>query len=882
MAISKEQKIKRPIVRTLSIYSIIFLLLLTISVTVVFYYVSSSKYYNNFNERISNVIDYVENNVDADDLYNCIETKTASTKYNELQEFLNGIIDDFDLEYLYIVIPTENLMYNVISATSKAEFEAGATNMPLLETSDAYSASELARFMACMNRSDITYFEEASDWGEYYTGAKALKNSSGEAFALLCVDLSSKELHTELNNLLVLSAIVSLLGIGIFASFIFIWLRLEVVHPISQLEESARNFANLAHKEENLENIKYNSPKIDSHNEVESLSGAINLMAKDTIRRMGEIAKKENENDILQKEVENAKRINEITQAFTSLLNNMPVLTYSKDIETGKYIACNKLFCKYTSIDDPADVVGKSDYDLYNKVTAEKFIEADKKAAAMDEAYIFTEDVYDAKGNPTQFQTTKFKYVDSNGRKCLLGMSVDISELYSTKQAYEESRSETLTYSNIARALSLDYSYLYYVDLETDDFIEYHSDKSSTNLVAERRGNDFFAQSRKDALDIIYADDQQQFIDSFYKEKVLKQIEETGMFIISYRLVTSGTPVYMSMKASKMENDDRHLIIGVNNVDVQKKTQESYERLKEERITYSRITALAGNYICIYTIDPKTDHYVEYSATDHYEALGLAKSGDNFFRQSLIDSTDNIYFDDLDRFNSTFTKDNVLREIKQNGVFVLDYRLLINGIPSYVSLKAALVEEKDGPQLIVGISNIDAQVKREQEYAYKLSIETNKANVDALTGVKNKHAYVDIETELNKKIEEKEDTKFAIIVFDVNGLKYTNDKFGHQRGDKLIKDASGIICEIFKHSPVFRIGGDEFCVIAQDKDYDNIDNLLAEMTKTNLENIANDGVVVACGMAKYLGDRSVAAVFERADVNMYLNKNYLKERDRKR
>ena len=41
---------------------------------------------------------------------------------------------------------------------------------------------------------------------------------------------------------------------------------------------------------------------------------------------------------------------------------------------------------------------------------------------------------------------------------------------------------------------------------------------------------------------------------------------------------------------------------------------------------------------------------------------------------------------------------------------------MINDTPTYVSLRAALVEEKDGPQLIVGICNIDAQVRRDQAY----------------------------------------------------------------------------------------------------------------------------------------------------------------------
>ena len=86
-----------------------------------------------------------------------------------------------------------------------------------------------------------------------------------------------------------------------------------------------------------------------------------------------------------------------------------------------------------------------------------------------------------------------------------------------------------------------------------------------------------------------------------------------------------------------------------------------------------------------------------------------------------------------------------------------------------------------------------------------------------------------------------------------------------------------MICDIFKHSPVYRIGGDEFCVIAQDEDYLRLDDLVSKMEQENKENIANGGITVACGYAKYSGERSVALVFQRADTNMYENKKMLKE-----
>ena len=82
-----------------------------------------------------------------------------------------------------------------------------------------------------------------------------------------------------------------------------------------------------------------------------------------------------------------------------------------------------------------------------------------------------------------------------------------------------------------------------------------------------------------------------------------------------------------------------------------------------------------------------------------------------------------------------------------------------------------------------------------------------------------------------------------------------------------------IICDIFKHSPVFRIGGDEFVAIADGADYKDADKLLEQLKENN----ATPGaIVIAYGLARNEGDRNVAAVFARADALMYENKRMLK------
>ena len=114
------------------------------------------------------------------------------------------------------------------------------------------------------------------------------------------------------------------------------------------------------------------------------------------------------------------------------------------------------------------------------------------------------------------------------------------------------------------------------------------------------------------------------------------------------------------------------------------------------------------------------------------------------------------------------------------------------------------------------------------------------------------------------------------MVLDVNDLKTVNDSLGHDAGDQYLRDACKVICDTFKHSPVFRIGGDEFAVIARNRDLACIEELLGKVDDHNEQARRTGGVIIACGMSRYQNDKTVAPVFERADENMYKNKNTLK------
>ena len=151
---------------------------------------------------------------------------------------------------------------------------------------------------------------------------------------------------------------------------------------------------------------------------------------------------------------------------------------------------------------------------------------------------------------------------------------------------------------------------------------------------------------------------------------------------------------------------------------------------------------------------------------------------------------------------------------------------------------------------------------------------------DPLTGVKNKMAYIEDVGGIEQKIEDEFLKDFGIVVFDLNDLKKINDTYGHDAGDKYIKSASNLICNKFKHSPVYRIGGDEFVVFLYGDDYNNRNSILIDFGNIIENNLKTDGVIIAFGYADYATQKNKVfmRLFETADKKMYEHKQELKSK----
>ena len=175
---------------------------------------------------------------------------------------------------------------------------------------------------------------------------------------------------------------------------------------------------------------------------------------------------------------------------------------------------------------------------------------------------------------------------------------------------------------------------------------------------------------------------------------------------------------------------------------------------------------------------------------------------------------------------------------------------------------------------------LDRKAKKEEFLVRDLN---RRVNVDALTSVRNKGAFDDYIRNLQDRLDGGTSIEFAIGMFDCDNLKHINDSHGHDKGDIYLKKASMLICKVFQHSPVFRVGGDEFAVVLMNEDFRNRVNLMNQFEdrqKESWDSAENkwQEIRVAFGVAVYdsIKDQNVSDTVRRADKIMYENKRQSK------
>lgn len=521
-----------------------------------------------------------------------------------------------------------------------------------------------------------------------------------------------------------------------------------------------------------------------------------------------------------------------------------------------------------------------------------------RKVIAEEDQHIFVEDIQKDKlladmkkgsmqnieyrlminGVPTWHSLRLIRGLDDNDDYFILGV-LNIDEEHRSRLHQQEMMRQREAYDQITKSLAAQYDILYYIEIETGAYVEVASTESYKKLNVPRMGEDFFSVSRRTLRKNVHPEDLKRVIKIHYKDAMLKNLETNGIYTCEFRLITNGSLKHVR-HTEMMSNDGKHIVVCIKNIDdeIKAKLELSASKLKSK--TFTQIAeSLASHYDMIYYIDAQTTYYVEFSTHKLYGELEINEEGDDFFGSTEYNVDKLIHPEDRERIKQFVNKDNFISRLEKSKQLVEDYRMVIeDGEPKYTRMTVSWSSDKS--HFIVCIENRDEEVRKESEQLNAISIANENARKDSLTGIRNKTAFLELENELQNNINEGRNVSFGICFCDLNDLKIINDTQGHKAGDDYIRNACRIICQRFSHSPVFRIGGDEFVVVLKDKAYDERSSTVSAFKRQIEDFLRTDsGPVIAIGLAEYVAgeDKAVEEVLKRADDRMYEDKVRLKE-----
>ena len=480
-------------------------------------------------------------------------------------------------------------------------------------------------------------------------------------------------------------------------------------------------------------------------------------------------------------------------------------------------------------------------------------------------------------GVPTWHALKLIRGLDDQADYFVLGvMNID-AEVRQRELDQETARQKEI-YDQITASLAEQYDTLYYVDIATSTYVEISSTDAYKKLNVPATGNDFFAESRRSIRKYVHPEDQERALQLHFKDAMLDKLKSRNAFSMEWRLVVNGEVRHIR-HTEIMARDKKHIIVCIENIDAEVRAKNAQREDRKKSATFTQIAErLASHFDLIYYIDCNNSHYAELSAHDTSGKLRIQEEGEDFFTTARKNVDRLIYSEDRDRIRLFLDRDNLISRLEGRRHLTEDYRMVVDGGKTQYT-RMSVTYSSDRSHFIICVENRDEDVRKENEHIAALSMANEMARRDELTHTKNKTAYREMEGDLQRQIDEGCEP-FGILVCDINGLKTINDTEGHKAGDDYIRASCMMICRIFHHSPVYRIGGDEFVVLLRGQDFMNRDTLVSKLRRQVEENIRlGEGPVVASGLAEYqsVADHTVEDVFNRADNQMYMLKTHLKE-----
>ena len=326
---------KKTLGRSITRGCLVFIALLCVCLGIVSHLSYRRALYHRYEAYIADLLHYVDSHIDDEDLSACVKTLERSSKFDELEVFMDGIKQDFTIHYLYIlqprVIEGHSCIMSIISAENYYDRYIDTEENLYLGwiSDDEYDEETVKQLFRIMERKEICFFEEKTEWGTDYTGALALYDAERQPYAILAVDVDISYIKMIIRQRTVGVSLLIILCGAIFTVLFLLWARKDITQPIKLLEKSVVAFAQKSHGQRDSEALRFEPPHIHAQNEIAVLADAVTKMTEDMRDYVTSIFLAERKADDMQKQ---AFQMNELAtkDSLTGIRNKT---AYDREIK---------------------------------------------------------------------------------------------------------------------------------------------------------------------------------------------------------------------------------------------------------------------------------------------------------------------------------------------------------------------------------------------------------------------------------------------------------------------------------------------------------------------------------------------------------------------
>lgn len=282
------KSVKRPLTRSVVIVCAVFIALLIAILSFASYRLFTRAMFDRYKAQMDSVATYVDSYIDHDDMSECADTFVESDTYVQFQAFIDKFIDNYkDVHYVYLMKVAEKDdpigIYEICTGNSTYEKENDPDMVLHLGDGEAdwYSEDERAKFRSILESHKEAFVVNTSAWGTDYTLARPVKDSGGNYYALLCVDVSDDQLKATIyRNIWINIGVIAGLGL-LFILLLLLWMRRNVTRPLRQLDDSVSAYADETAGRRDPDELIFKAPEINTKNEVKTLSDSITKLSED-------------------------------------------------------------------------------------------------------------------------------------------------------------------------------------------------------------------------------------------------------------------------------------------------------------------------------------------------------------------------------------------------------------------------------------------------------------------------------------------------------------------------------------------------------------------------------------------------------------------------